>query len=44
MIEPLAQQMLDLIYHDSKVRRPHKDSLTDEEFRAKIAKYWDRKF
>ena len=29
MIEPLAQQMLNLIYHDSKVRRPHKDSLTD---------------
>lgn len=29
MIEPLAQQMLDLIYHDSKVRRPHKDSLAD---------------
>jgi hypothetical protein len=29
MNEPLAQQMLDLIYHDSKVRRPHKDSLTD---------------
>jgi hypothetical protein len=29
VIEPLAQQMLDLIYHDSKVRRPHKDSLTD---------------
>jgi hypothetical protein len=29
MIEPLAQQMLDLIYHDSKVRRPYKDSLSD---------------
>ncbi len=28
-MEPLAQQMLDLIYHDSKVRRLHKDSLTD---------------
>ena len=29
MIEPLAQQILDLIYHDSKVRRTHKDSLSD---------------
>jgi hypothetical protein len=29
MIEPLAQQILDLIYHDSKVRRPHKDSLAN---------------
>ena len=27
--EPLAQQMLDLIYHDSKVRRTYKDSLAD---------------
>jgi hypothetical protein len=27
--EPLAQQVLDLIYHDSGVRRPYKDSLTD---------------
>jgi len=29
MSEPLAQRMLDLIYHDSKVRRAYKDSLTD---------------
>jgi hypothetical protein len=27
--EPLAQQILDLIYHDSKVRRTYKDSLAD---------------
>lgn len=29
MTEPLAQQILDLIYHASKVRQPDKDSLTD---------------
>lgn len=29
MTEPLAQQMLDLIYHDSRVRRAYKDSLAD---------------
>lgn len=29
MTEPLAQQMLDLIYRDSKVRRTYKDSLAD---------------
>ena len=29
MTEPLAQQMLDLIYHDSQVRRTYKDSLAD---------------
>jgi hypothetical protein len=29
MTEPLAQRILDLIYHDLKVRRPHKDSLAD---------------
>ncbi len=29
MTEPLAQQILDLIYHDSNVRRAQKDSLTD---------------
>jgi hypothetical protein len=27
--EPLAQRILDLIYHDSEMRRMHKDSLTD---------------
>jgi hypothetical protein len=27
--EPLAQQILDLIYHDSAVRRMYKESLTD---------------
>lgn len=29
MNEPLAQRILDLIYHDSEMRRMHKDSLTD---------------
>ena len=29
MTEPLAQQILDLIYHDSKMRRTYKDTLTD---------------
>lgn len=29
MNNPLAQQILELIYHDSGVRRMHKDSLTD---------------
>ena len=29
MTVPLAQQVLDVIYHDSKVRRTYKDSLTD---------------
>jgi len=29
MTEPLAQRILDLIYHDLKVRRPYKDSLAD---------------
>jgi len=27
--EPLAQQILDLIYHDLKVHRTYKDSLAD---------------
>lgn len=29
MTDPLAQQILELVYHDSGVRRMHKDSLTD---------------
>ena len=29
MTVPLAQQVLDVIYHDSKVRRTYKDSLID---------------
>ena len=29
MNEPLAQQILDLVYRDSEVRRTYKDSLTD---------------
>jgi hypothetical protein len=29
MTEPLAQRILDLIYHDLKVRRAYKDSLVD---------------
>ena len=29
MNEPLAQQILELIYNDSDVRRMYKDSLTD---------------
>lgn len=29
MNEPLAQQILDLIYHDSEVRRMYKDALSD---------------
>ena len=29
MTEPLAQQILDLIYHATKVRQADKDSLTD---------------
>ena len=29
MTEPLAQQMLDLIYHDTGMRRTEKDALTD---------------
>lgn len=29
MNQPLAQRILDLIYHDPEMRRMHKDSLTD---------------
>jgi hypothetical protein len=29
MNEPLAQQILDLVYNDSAVRRTYKDSLSD---------------